>query len=178
MGQRPDGAREPPAGSSGNRCSGNASCPGRGGRAGEVALSCHTVRQPVQLGGSHSSGHGSAGLGWTRPQRPRARPLQSQNCSLGWARCGELGSVHPAGCWQEAGEHLYLAKPLPIFLPGVVPMNGPPVANAQPCLRTSPQTWNLLRLLHPCSCDRGKLHLPGGHLQPKRGIVMLVLGRP
>ena len=35
----------------------------------------------------------------------------------------------------------------------------------------------LLHLLHPCSPDRGKLHLPGGHLQPKRGIVMLVLGR-
>ena len=112
-----------------------------GGQAGEVALSSTTVRQPVQLGGSHSSGHSSLGLGWTRPHRPRARPLQSQDCSLGWAGCGELGSVHPAGCWQEAGKHLYLSEPLPIFLPGMAPTNGPPVGNAQPCLRTSLQTW-------------------------------------
>ena len=141
-----------------------------GGRAGEVALSSTTVRQPVQLGGSHSSGHGSLGLVWTRPHRPRARPLQSQDCSLGWAGCGELGSVHPAGCWQEAGEHLYLSEPLPIFLQAWRP-------------RMAHQWETLSRVCAPLRrrgtspSDRGKLHLPGGHLQPKRGIVMLVLGR-
>nr|CAI9700271.1 unnamed protein product [Rangifer tarandus platyrhynchus] len=57
-----------------------------GGQAGEVGLSSTTVRQPVQLSGSHGSGHGSTGRGWTGPHRPRARPPQSQDCSPGWGQ--------------------------------------------------------------------------------------------
>lgn len=56
MGQRPDGAREPPTGSSGNRCSWNVSC--RWAVAGERGRHVLYYRQagpscrPVQLGGN------------------------------------------------------------------------------------------------------------------------------
>lgn len=69
---------------------------GRGGRqAGEVGLSSTTVRQPVQLSGSHGSGHGSTGRGWTGPHRPRARPPQSQDCSPDWGQVGGAGLCPP-----------------------------------------------------------------------------------
>lgn len=65
--------------------------PGAAGRrAGEVGLSPTTVRQPVQLSGSHGSGHGSTGC--CRTGLPSHR-----TAALAGARCGELGCVHPEG---------------------------------------------------------------------------------
>lgn len=143
-GAAPRRCQAPGRASSRNRCSGNASCPGRG-QAGE-ALSSHTVSQPVQ------QGEATAAVTAALPSS-RARPPQAQGCSLGWAGCGGWAPVHPAGCWQGADDIFTWESHRPSS-----PRRGAhgwsTSGKRSACLCTSPEHGTFLHLLRPCLSDR------------------------
>ena len=178
MGQRPDGAREPLTGPSGNRCSWNASC--RRLVAGERGGHEPRYRQagPAAAPSSWVEAAGSGHDSWAGPRSLRARPHQPARARP-WPGPGNRALLTPWDCWQGVYEHLYLGKPLSVILPGTAPMNGP--ASYERSDR-SPYTFHrrgpfsafviLVRLIEENGISQG------ADFQQRRGTVMPVLGRP
>lgn len=129
MGQRPDGAREPPTGSSGNRCSWNVSC--RWAVAAERGRHVLYYRpagpscRPVQLGGNPrppvTTMQASAGTGPTALPGP-ASPA-SMRCVPGPGSRGAgavLAWLHAIAC-KTVLSIFTLESSCQLFSPSVVP---------------------------------------------------------